>query len=72
MRDINRLDNLYEKIKEYHKYNIPDFRFIQLMINFLIWHHNKYNTDGFYIEDDECIKRFNEFIFDLKGGNEEC
>lgn len=67
MRDPNRLDNFYEKLKEYHKNILPDFRFIQLIYAFLTWHNNKYGTDGFYIEEKECLKRFKEFFLDLKG-----
>ena len=72
MRDPNRLDNFYEKIKIYHKENFPDLRFTQFMITFLTWHNNKYGNDGFYLEDNKCLERFEEFIFALKGGNEEC
>lgn len=34
---------------------------MQLLNIFLSWHYSKYKTDGFYIEDDEFIERFNEF-----------
>lgn len=34
---------------------------MQLLNNFLSWHYLKYGTDGFYIEDNKFIKRFNEF-----------
>ena len=66
MRDPNRLNDFYEKIKVYHKKEFPDWRFMQLMLNFLSWHKNKYGTDGFYIEDIECLKRFEEYINEMK------
>jgi len=68
MRDPNRLDIFYEQIKIYHKKNFPDLRFIQFIFIFLTWHENHYGNDGFYLEDNKCLKRFEEFIFDLKGG----
>lgn len=68
MRDPNRLDNFYEKLKEYHKNIFPDCRFIQLMHIFLSWHYNEYKTDGFYLEEDECLERFEKFFLYLEGG----
>ena len=65
MRDINRLNDLYEEIKKYHK-ELYDLRFIQLMYSFLNWHHNKYKNDGFYLEDDKFIIEFKEFVSNLK------
>ena len=62
MRDVNRLDRFYETLKDYHKYYLPDWRFGQLVINFLTWHLSKYGTDGFFVEEDEMLKRFCEFI----------
>ena len=60
MRDPNRLFKIYDVIYHYHSDN-PDLRFMQLLNNFFRWHYQKYRTDGFYIEDDEFIKRFVEF-----------
>lgn len=64
MRDINRLDNFYDELKRIHKY-VPDWRFGQLMLNFISWYYNKYKTDIFYIEDDKIIKIFREFIDEI-------
>lgn len=65
MRDANRLDYFYETLKGYHKYYFTDWRFGQLIINFLNWHLNKYKTDGFYVEENEMLKRLNEFKDDM-------
>lgn len=65
MRDPNRLDYFYETLKNYHKWYFTDWRFSQLIINFLNWHLNKYGTDGFYVEEDEMLKKFNEFKDDI-------
>lgn len=62
MRDVNRLDNFYDTLKDLHKNYFPDWRFMQLFINFLSWHFSKYGNDGFYVEEDKFINRFNEFI----------
>lgn len=65
MRDANRLDNIYNNLKELHKYTVPDWRFGQLMLNFMGWYYNKYKKDIFYIEDDKIVKVFREFIDDM-------
>lgn len=61
MRDVNRLYALYEDVRANHS-KLPDWRFMQLMLNFLSWHYRMYGTDGFYIEDDEFLDRLHEFI----------
>lgn len=65
MRDINRLDSLYENIKAIHKNYVSDWRFGQFLINFMSWYMIKYNKDIFYIEDDKIQKLFREFIDDM-------
>lgn len=66
MRDINRLDNFYEKLKEIHK-QLPDWRFGQFIMNFIGWYYEKYERDCFYIEDDQILKYIKEFINEIKG-----
>lgn len=63
MRDINRLDKIYNKILTYHK-EFPDIRFMQFMINFFTWYKFKYGNDGYYIEDNIFILRLEEFMKD--------
>ena len=65
MRDINRLDNFYNILKELHK-NIPDWRFGQFMMNFIEWYRFKYKRDIFYIEEDKMIKLIKEFLNDME------
>lgn len=64
MRDIKRLDIFYDTLKSYHS-QLPDWRFLQFMINFLEWHLIKYGTDGFYLEDDKCLEKLDEFMEDI-------
>ncbi len=58
MRDPNRLDGFYEKLREYHKAYFPDMRFAQLMSSFFSWA----NTDGFYWEETKFLEKFKEYI----------
>ena len=66
MRDINRLDNFYDELKRIHKY-VPDWRFGQLIMNFMSWYYNKYKNDCFYIEEDKMLNYIEEFIDEVKG-----
>ena len=62
MREPNRLNGFYNILKIYHKKYMPDIRFMQFINNFLRWHQETYNDDGFYVEDDEFLKRLNRYI----------
>ena len=66
MRDPNRLENFYEKFKELHKTYCPDWRFGQLIINFMSWYYKKYKRDIFYIEEDKIIKYINEYFEEMR------
>ena len=66
MRDINRLDNFYDSLKNIHKKYIPDWRFGQFIMNFMGWYYNKYKRDCFYIEEDKMIKYIEEFIDEVR------
>ena len=61
MRDINRLYNFYDKLRENHK-KLPDWRFGQFILNFISWYYTKYHTDIFYIEDTEMLLAIEEFV----------
>lgn len=65
MRDINRLDNFYNELKEIHK-ELPDWRFGQLVMNFFGWFYEKYHRDAFYIEDFQILIYFKKFIDEMK------
>ena len=67
MRKSERLDYTYDEICRLHKKYIPDWRFNQMIINFLYWHMKKFGNDGFYNEDDKIIERFKEFLKDSVG-----
>lgn len=67
MRDPNRLDKFYEEFKDIHKKNFPDWRFGQLICNFLGWYVNKYG-DPFFPEEEKMIEKFKEYVKEIKGG----
>ena len=60
MRDINRLDSSYEKIKEIHKNCFPDMREAQFLLCLLGW-INKNKRDPFFIESAELLKYADEY-----------
>lgn len=57
MRNPERLDNFYNKLKEIHKTYVPDWRVGQLMYNFI-----KVYGDPFYLEEDEFIAAIEDYI----------
>jgi len=65
MRNPNRLNNFYDEIKELHKTYCPDWRFNQLILNYLSWYYNKYKHDGFYDEENKTLDKFKEFIKEI-------
>lgn len=67
MRNPDRLDNFYDKLKEIHKENVPDWRFGQLISNFLTWVYNTKNTDIFFPEEDKMIQLLEEYFKKVNG-----
>ena len=65
MRDPARLDGFYERIKEIHKENFPDWRIGQFMSNFLAWYVAKYG-EWFYTEDARFIEKVEEYVRYIK------
>lgn len=66
MRDINRLDNFYNELKNIHK-QFPDWRFGQLIINFQRWCNKVKNiSDIFYLEEDKVLFLLEEYLTGLK------
>lgn len=67
MRKSERLDYFYDEMCRLHKKYVPDWRFNQMMLNYLSWHLGKFGNDGFYVEEDDMIDRFRQFISDMMG-----
>lgn len=61
MRNPNRLDAFYDTMRDIHKKSFPDWRFGQLMSNFLGWVYSEKKRDYFFPEEDEMIKLFKEY-----------
>lgn len=58
MRDPNRIFPMMNKMAAIWQEKVPDWRFAQLMMNFLGW----LGRDPFYMEDEEFFKKFEEFL----------
>ena len=58
MRDVKRLDNFYNELKQIHKTYFPDWRFGQLISNFLSY----ISKDCFYWEEDRFIEELNKYV----------
>lgn len=56
MRDVKRLDKFYDELREVHAKSFPDWRFGQLMFNFL-----SECSDPFYWEEDKFIEEIKNY-----------
>lgn len=65
MRNPDRLDDFYERMKKKHKDKIPDWRFLQTISNFMGWVYSEYKRDPFYIEDADCINLFEGYLDEI-------
>lgn len=62
MRDSNRLDNLYKVLHEVHKKSFPDWRFGQLISNWMGWCVSKGKcSDIFFPEDNKWEQWIKEY-----------
>ena len=68
MRDSNRIPAFVEKLQRYWITHFPDWRFGQLMSNFVsfILTNTKW-SDIFYIEDEEMSALLDEFVKQIGG-----
>lgn len=56
MRDVKRLDKFYDELREVHAKSFPDWRFGQLMFNFI-----SECGDPFYLEEDKFIEEIKKY-----------
>lgn len=56
MRDVKRLNAFYDKLKEIHSKSFPDWRFGQLMYNFIADY-----GDPFFLEEDSFIAEMKKY-----------
>ena len=67
MRDPNRLYGFYNELTRVHIEHFPDWRFGQLMNNFLGWVQVKKEKDFFYIEENKMLDLLHEYVQYIKG-----
>ena len=60
MRNPNRLYTFYNEVMRIHMEQFPEWRFGQLMINFLGWLQQR-GVDPFFPEEDTMLELFKEF-----------
>ena len=58
MKDPNRMYKVTNYIVDKWHEKCPDWRFMQLMSNFIAW----LECDPFYMEDDEFLQKFYEYM----------
>ena len=61
MRNPERLEGFYTELKRLHKEKFPDWRFGQLMINFLHWVALEKKCDPFFPEEDRMLRYLKEY-----------
>lgn len=69
MRNPEKLDNFYAKLCELHKKYVPDWRFAQLMTNFV----NALGRDIYYDNEDNTLELLEAWLKHLteEGENED-
>ena len=62
MRDPKRISNFCVELGCIWQENFPDWRFGQVMSNFERWLKEIKNVDIFFLEEDEFMALFREFV----------
>ena len=62
MRNPERLDKFYAELCKLHKEYLPDWRFGQLMFNFI-----SETGDPFFYEEDVMITMLKEYVANITG-----
>lgn len=60
-RQADRLDRFYDELKTIHKEYFTDWRFGQLVTNFLCWLMNDKGMDIFFPEEDRILEYIKEY-----------
>lgn len=61
MRNPERLDEFYDELKSLHRKYFPDWRFGQLMGNFLSWFMSEKGVDPFFPEEGKMLEYIREY-----------
>lgn len=65
MRDVKRIDVFTKELNGVWKYYFPDWRFGQLMSNFLGWLSTTKGIDIFFPEEDAMLRYLKEFCGEM-------
>lgn len=57
MRNPERLNDFYNKLKDIHKKYVPDWRVSQLLVNFI-----RVYGDPFFLEEDEFLAAIEDYV----------
>ncbi len=66
MRDVNRLYKFYDELRDIHMTYFPDWRFGQMVVNVLSKWQSQEDRDIFYLEEDEILQIFKDYINNMK------
>jgi hypothetical protein len=66
MRDGNRLYKFYDELRDIHMTYFPDWRFGQMVVNVLSEWQSQQDRDIFYLEEDEILQIFKDYINNMK------
>lgn len=66
MRDISRIDRFTEELSRLWKEKTPDWRFGQLMSNFLGWVATEKKRDIFFPEETEMLTYLIEYFDEIR------
>lgn len=67
MRNVERIKPFLEKLQIIWEQDFPDWRFGQLMENFLMWIHSEKKRDPFYVEEKQMLAYLEEFSMVYRG-----
>ena len=65
MRNPNRLYNFYNEMTRIHMEHFPDWRFGQLVCNFISWVTSVKGIDPFFPEEGRMLELFKEFAGEI-------
>lgn len=71
MRDPKRIKPFVKKLGEYWERDVPDWRFGQLMSNFMGFAWQQENRDIFFTEDDVMSHLLDKFFREMVNGGDD-
>lgn len=62
MRSLKRIDIFTDELNQLWKEKAGDWRFGQLMLNFLGWIYSEKGRDPFFVEEEQMLEYLKEFL----------